>query len=183
MHGILFCLCSFIFFHDESAILKFLIEIQIWDNKKSKQRKYIPEDDPVIFRFRQVHLFCCGTFEKQVADKNTFWSVPEVIKLFSCSTQLSMKFFLLINVKMPTIVGILALRSRKNSIWGLSEPDKCWISWYFYAYEHLKFHAHLSWAWFVTRSGNTLSFLLPLFQEGQLSVTGESMCTKYWLTA
>ena len=31
---------------------------------------------------------------------------PEVIKLFSCSTQLSIKFFLLINVKMPTIVGI-----------------------------------------------------------------------------
>ena len=28
-----------------------------------------------------------------------------------------------------------------------------------------------------------LSFLFPLFQEGQLSVTGESMCTKYWLTA
>ena len=23
----------------------------------------------------------------------------------------------------------------------------------------------------------------PLVQEGQLSVTGESMCTKYWLTA
>ena len=28
--------------------------------------------------------------------------------------------------------------------------------------------------------GNILSFLLPLFQEGQLSVTVESMCTKYW---
>ena len=27
---------------------------------------------------------------------------PEVIKLFSCSTQLSTKFILLINVKMPT---------------------------------------------------------------------------------
>ena len=36
---------------------------------------------------------------------------------------------------------------------------------------------------FDTRSGNILSFLFPLFQEGQLSVTGESMCTKYWLTA
>ena len=39
---------------------------------------------------------------------------------------------------------------------------------------------------FDTRSGNILSFLLPLlplFQEGQLSVTGESMCTKYGLTA
>ena len=36
---------------------------------------------------------------------------------------------------------------------------------------------------FDTRSGHILSFLLPLIQEGQLSVTGESVCTKYWLTA
>ena len=28
-----------------------------------------------------------------------------------------------------------------------------------------------------------LSFLPPLIQEGQLSVSGESICTKYWLTA
>ena len=35
---------------------------------------------------------------------------PEVIKLFSCSTQLSMKFYLLINV---TIVGILTFMSGK----------------------------------------------------------------------
>ena len=59
-------------------------------------------------------------------------SGPEVIKLFSCSTQLSIKFqlliksktlkkidiscydvfFLLLNVKMPTIVGILTFMSR-----------------------------------------------------------------------
>ena len=50
---------------------------------------------------------------------------PEVIKLFSCSTQFSMKFFLLINVKMPTMVGILTFMSRKNSTLGLSEPEKC----------------------------------------------------------
>ena len=43
-------------------------------------------------------------------------SGPEVIKLFPCSTQLSMKFLLLINVKMPTTVGILTFMSRKNSI-------------------------------------------------------------------
>ena len=49
---------------------------------------------------------------------------PEVIKLFSCSTQLSIKFFLLINVKMPTIVGILTFMSRKNTILGLHEPEK-----------------------------------------------------------
>ena len=36
---------------------------------------------------------------------------------------------------------------------------------------------------FDTRSGHILSFLLPLIQEGQLSVTGESICTEYWLSA
>ena len=38
----------------------------------------------------------------------------EVIKLFSCSTQLSTKFILFINVKMPTIVGILTFISMIN---------------------------------------------------------------------
>ena len=52
----------------------------------------------------------------------------KVIKLFSCSTPLSMNFFLLINVKMPTIVGILTFRSGKNSILGLPEPKKCCFS-------------------------------------------------------
>ena len=40
---------------------------------------------------------------------------PEVIKLFSCSIQLSTKFILLINVKMPTIVGILTFISMINT--------------------------------------------------------------------
>ena len=38
---------------------------------------------------------------------------PEDIKLFSCSTQLSMKFSHLINMKMPTIVGIFIFVSRE----------------------------------------------------------------------
>ena len=43
---------------------------------------------------------------------------PVVIKLFSCSAQLRLKFILLINVKMPTIVGILTFISRINyRIW------------------------------------------------------------------
>ena len=40
---------------------------------------------------------------------------PEVIKRFSYSTQLSTKFILLINVKMPTIVGILTFMSMINT--------------------------------------------------------------------
>ena len=43
-----------------------------------------------------------------------FWSGPEVIKHFSCSTQLSMKFSLIINMKMPIIVGIFIFISREN---------------------------------------------------------------------
>ena len=57
--------------------------------------------------------------------KFTLWQPGlEVIKLVSFSAQLSMIFFLLINVKMPTIVGILKFMSGKNSILGLSEPKK-----------------------------------------------------------
>ena len=36
---------------------------------------------------------------------------------------------------------------------------------------------------FDIRSGHILSFLLSLIQEGQLSVSGKSMCTNYCLTA
>ena len=36
---------------------------------------------------------------------------------------------------------------------------------------------------FDTRACAVLSFRLPLIQEGQLSVTGESMYIKYWLPA
>ena len=39
---------------------------------------------------------------------------PRGYKKFSCSTQLSIKFILLINVKMLTIVGILKFNSRIN---------------------------------------------------------------------
>ena len=53
-----------------------------------------------------------------------YFSGPEVIKLFSCSTQLSIKFFQLINVKIPTVVGILTFMSGKNSTLGLFEHKK-----------------------------------------------------------
>ena len=67
---------------------------------------------------------------------------PEVLKLFPCSTQLSAKFILLINVKMPTIVGILTFISMINIT---SEKVKArnFICRYFSLYEQLKFLAHL----------------------------------------
>ena len=48
-------------------------------------------------------------------DKDKGETRPRGYKLFSCSTRLSTKFILLINVKMPTIVGILTFISVKNA--------------------------------------------------------------------
>ena len=56
-----------------------------------------------------------------------------------------MKILLLIHAKMPTVVGILTCMRGKNNILALSEPEKAFF--YFFTYEHLKFHAQLSWAW------------------------------------
>ena len=61
-------------------------------------------------------------------------SGPEVRIFCPCSIQLRMKFFLLINVKMPTVVGILTFMSRKNDILGLSESAKWSISWYLWTF-------------------------------------------------
>ena len=69
---------------------------------------------------------------------------PKVIKLFPCSTQLSMKFILLINVKMPTIVGILTFISMINAASESFKARKGFIFHHFTFFEQLKFHAQLS---------------------------------------
>ena len=69
---------------------------------------------------------------------------PEVIKLLSCSSKLSIKFIMLINVKMLTIVGILTFISMINAT---SERLKA-RNFFFFGilvfYEQLKFRAQLS---------------------------------------
>ena len=67
----------------------------------------------------------------------------EVKKLFSYSTQLSMKSIMLINVKMPTIVGIFTFISMINTT---SERHKAkhFFRRYFSIYEQLTFRAQLS---------------------------------------
>ena len=70
----------------------------------------------------------------------------EVIKLFSCSTQLSTKFILLINVKMPTIVGILTFISRINTTSESLKARKNSVFLHFSFYEQLKVCAQRSLA-------------------------------------
>ena len=108
---------------------------------------------------------------------------PWGYKKFSCSAQLNVKFFLLINVKMPTIVGISTFMSRKNISIGLSKPVKSWISWYFYN-EHLKFHAQLSWAWKIgTIASMTTSYAFAITEQtATISVKAKNAYDVIWIT-
>ena len=51
-----------------------------------------------------------------------YW--PQCYKTFFMLNLAEYGIFLLINVKMPTIVGILIFMSRKKNILGLSDPEK-----------------------------------------------------------
>ena len=75
-----------------------------------------------------------------------FWVITgfEVIKLIPCSTQLSMKFIKLINIKMPTFVGILIFISMINTTSEHLKARKVFSFKYFGFYEDLKYHAQLS---------------------------------------
>ena len=68
----------------------------------------------------------------------------KVIQLFPCSTQLSMKFILLINVKMPTIVGILTFISMINTTSERLKARNFFICWYISLNEQMEFLAQLS---------------------------------------
>ena len=74
--------------------------------------------------------------------QNDSWA--EVMKLFSCSTQVSMKLIMLINIKMPTIVGILICMSMINTTSHHLKARKAFILKHLRFYEHLKFHAQLT---------------------------------------
>ena len=67
----------------------------------------------------------------------------EVINPFPCSTQLSTKLILLLNVKMPTIVGILTFISMIYTTSERLEARNFFIFRYFSFYEQLKFRAGL----------------------------------------
>ena len=83
-----------------------------------------------------------------------------------------MKFFLLINVEIPTIVGISTFVSRKNSNQDSSEPEKYLISWYFYTYKHLKFVSQLSWAWksFIILGPGVVFGVLGMYLDSLVSI-------------
>ena len=76
----------------------------------------------------------------QLSDKNSSSRI-EVIKLFACSTQMTMKFIMLVNVKMPTAVGVLTFISIINTTSVSSEARKIKLQ-HLSFFKELKFHHH-----------------------------------------
>ena len=95
-----------------------------------------------------LYVICYGLITVQKLQKNEnpdciflHTPGPEVIKL---PTQLSMKFIFLLNVKTPTIVGVLTFISMINTTSERLKARNFFICRYFSFYERLKFRAQLS---------------------------------------
>ena len=59
---------------------------------------------------------------------------PEVIKLFSCSTQLSMKFVRLINLKLLIIVNYFLLNIAEHENFSANKYENANYCWHFHIY-------------------------------------------------
>ena len=87
-------------------------------------------------------LFTCYLlFHLLITYTNSLDPESEVIKLFSCSTQLNIKFIMVINVKMPTIGCILTFISMMNTAIKSLKARKVFIFQHSSFYEQSKFHA------------------------------------------
>ena len=71
-------------------------------------------------------------------------SRPEVIKLFSCSAQLSMKFVLLLYLKLLTIANSVLLNIAEHENFSANKYENANYCWHFHIYLQGKFHAQLS---------------------------------------
>ena len=59
---------------------------------------------------------------------------PEVIKLFSCSTEVSMKFVLLINLKLLTIANFFLLNIAEHENFSANKYENANYCWHFHIY-------------------------------------------------
>ena len=60
-----------------------------------------------------IKLFSCSTQLNEILNAHKYKKYQEIWHIF-CSDKPRIPFFLLINVKIPTIVGILTFMSRKK---------------------------------------------------------------------
>ena len=95
-------------------------------------------------REEELHFFL-----KQLLQGNPMVSLPgpEVIKLFSCLTQLSMKFQLLTKTKIQANKEVSCFKSLRCCTYHANKCKNANNCWHFNIYEQDKFRAQLSWVW------------------------------------
>ena len=119
------------------SYLKLITDIQrIPMNKKSYPKRQMTHLIRVLWSCEDL------AFAIIWVPRHSDW--PQGYKKKSCSTQLSTKFILLINVKMPTSVGILTFISMINTTSERLKASNFFICLYFSFYVQC---VQLSWAW------------------------------------
>ena len=90
-----------------------------WGLRVRSARKPAQSDQSHICELKELSrpqvcvILTTRTLNKLISSSNVH-NLSQHYKTFLCLTQLRMTFFLLVNAKMPTIVGILAFISRLN---------------------------------------------------------------------
>ena len=92
----------------------------------------------------QVGHYQTTKMDRPVSDLLAYLPDPEVIKHFSCSTQLSMKFVLLINLKLLTTANSFLLNTTEHENSSANKYENANSGWHFHIYMQRKFHAQLS---------------------------------------
>ena len=69
---------------------------------------------------------------------------PRVIKLFSCSTRLSMKFVMLINLKLLTIANAFLLNIAEHEIFSANKYENLLLAFLYLLAEKISCSAELS---------------------------------------
>ena len=96
------------------------------------------------------------------------------LKLSSCTAKMSMKFFLLINIKMPTNVGILIFISRKDFMLNWVEYEKSFIT---LGPVLMKECRHMVPVWFDIAKPMSLSTYLH--SSANINITLTSPCNEH----
>ena len=94
---------------------------------------------------------------------------------FSCSTQLSTKFQLLITTKIPTNKEVSCFKSLRCCIYHANKCKNATNCWHFNIHEQDKFHTQLSLVWkkFYNLRARCLNFGLSLHQWPHFVFTSE----------
>ena len=86
---------------------------------------------PLLHRLSDYHFMRLFIVPLRICH---FFPGPKVIKHFSCSTQLSMKFALLINIKLLTIANSFLLNIAEHEIFSGNKYENANNSWHFRIY-------------------------------------------------